>query len=274
MCNVLEVSRSGYYKWKDRPESDRERQHKEWTEQVKEVYDQSRELYGSPKVASKLRQQGVDISERTVTRIMKEQQWRSRTVKKYKATTNSKHSLPVQDNVLNQDFTASKPNEKWVTDITYIATGEGWLYLASVMDLYSRKIVGWHMSDRMTKELVLQALKQAHGRQQPGSKVLHHSDRGSQYASHDYQKQLQIYSMIGSMSRKGNCYDNACIESFHSIIKKELIYLNTYETRSEAEKSIFEYIEVFYNNERIHSSIQYCTPTDFERQYYFNTINR
>lgn len=272
MCNVLEVSRSGYYKWKNRPESNRERRHKEWTDQVKEVYDQSRKLYGSPKVTSKLHQQGVDISQRTVTRIMQKQQWRSRTVKKYKATTNSKHHLPVQDNVLNQNFTASKPNEKWVTDITYVATEEGWLYLASVMDLYSRKIVGWHMSDRMTKELVLQALKQAHGRQQPGGEVLHHSDRGSQYASHDYQKQLRVYSMIGSMSRKGNCYDNACIESFHSIIKKELIYLNKYETRAEAEKSIFEYIEVFYNNERIHSSIMYCTPTDFE-QSYFNAVN-
>lgn len=256
----MNVSRSGYYKWRDRPESERERQHKEWTEQVKEVFDDSRQLYGSPKVTQKLNQQGVSISERTVTRIMKKQEWRSRTVKKYKATTNSKHSLPVQDNVLNQDFTASKPNEKWVTDITYVATGEGWLYLASVMDLYSRKIVGWHMSDRMTKELVLQALRQAYGRQQPDGEVLHHSDRGSQYASHDYQKQLQVYSMTGSMSRKGNCYDNACIESFHSIIKKELIYLNKFETRAEAEKSIFEYIEVFYNNERIHSTIGYCTP--------------
>lgn len=269
----MNVSRSGYYKWRDRPESERERQHKEWTEQVKEVFDDSRQLYGSPKVTQKLNQQGVSISERTVTRIMKKQEWRSRTVKKYKATTNSKHSLPVQDNVLNQDFTASKPNEKWVTDITYVATGEGWLYLASVMDLYSRKIVGWHMSDRMTKELVLQALRQAYGRQQPDGEVLHHSDRGSQYASHDYQKQLQVYSMTGSMSRKGNCYDNACIESFHSIIKKELIYLNKFETRAEAEKSIFEYIEVFYNNERIHSTIGYCTPSDFERQHYFNAVN-
>jgi putative transposase len=268
------VSRSGYYKWKDRPESERECQHKEWTDQVKEVFDESRKLYGSPKVTHKLNQQGIDISERTVTRIMKEQQWRSRTVKKYKATTNSKHDLPVHENVLNQEFTASKPNEKWVTDITYIPTMEGWLYLASVMDLYSRKIVGWHMSDRMTKGLVLQALKQAHGRQQPDTAVLHHSDRGSQYASHDYQKQLQTYSMIGSMSRKGNCYDNACIESFHSLIKKELIYLNKYQTREEAQKSIFEYIEVFYNNERIHSSIQYFTPADFERKYYVNAVQQ
>ena len=271
---MLNVSRSGYYKWKDRPESNRARQHREWTDQVKEVFDESRQLYGSPKVAVKLQQQGVDISARTVTRIMKEQQWRSRTVKKYKATTNSKHNLPVQKNVLDQDFTASKPNEKWVTDITYVATEEGWLYLASVMDLYARKIVGWHTSDRMTKELVLQALRQAHGRQQPENEVLHHSDRGSQYASHEYQKQLKVYSMIGSMSRKGNCYDNACIESFHSIIKKELIYLNKYATREEADRSIFEYIEVFYNHKRIHSSIGYCTPAEFERQYYFNTLNK
>lgn len=274
MCNVLEVSRSGYYKWRDRPESAQDVQHKEWTAQVKEVYEKSRKLYGSPKITQKMHQQGTSISERTVTRIMKEQQWRSKTVKKYKATTNSKHNLPVQENVLNREFTASKPNEKWVTDITYVATAEGWLYLASVMDLYSRKIVGWHMSDRMTKELVLKALKQAHGRQQPGTAVLHHSDRGSQYASHDYQKQLQNYSMTGSMSRKGNCYDNACIESFHSLIKKELIYLNKYETREEAQKSIFEYIEVFYNNERIHSSIGYQTPSDFEWSYYVNALQR
>jgi putative transposase len=198
---------------------------------------------------------------------MKENGLRSRTVKKYKATTNSKHNLPVQENVLDRAFTASKPNEKWATDITYIPTSEGWLYLACVLDLFSRKIIGWHMSDRMTKELVMQALKQAYGRQQPGGPVLHHSDRGSQYASHDYQDLLKEYEMIGSMSRKGNCYDNACIESFHSLIKKELIYLNKYKTREEAKKSIFEYIEIFYNNQRIHSSIGYKTPVEFERMY-------
>lgn len=264
----MEVSRSGYYKWLGRPESDRERQRKEWTEQVKEVYNENRQLYGSPKITERLHQKGIKVSRRTVTRIMKENGIRSKTVKKYKATTNSKHALPVQENVMNQEFTASKPNEKWVTDITYVSTEEGWLYLASVMDLYSRKIVGWHMSERMTKELVLQALRQAHGRQQPGLGLLHHSDRGSQYASHDYQKQLQTYEMIGSMSRKGNCYDNACIESFHSVLKKELIYLNKYRTREEAKKSIFEYIEVFYNNQRIHSTIDYHTPSEYERMYF------
>jgi putative transposase len=268
MCLVLQVSRSGYYKWLERPESERKRQHKEWTDQIKEVFERSRQLYGSPKVTKQLNKNGVSISERTVSRIMNEIGIRSRTVKKYKATTNSKHSLPVQDNVLNREFTASRPNEKWVTDITYVSTGEGWLYLASVMDLFSRKIVGWHMSDRMTKELVLQALKQAYGRQKPDKGLLHHSDRGSQYASLDYQQQLEIYHMVGSMSRKGNCYDNACIESFHSVLKKELIYLNTYETREQAKQSIFEYIEVFYNNQRIHSSIGYETPSETERMYF------
>ncbi|WP_311764951.1 IS3 family transposase [Paenibacillus agricola] len=164
MCRIMEVSRSGYYKWLRCPESNRERPHKEWTGQVKEVYDRSRQIYGSPKVTLQLNKNGVSISERTVTRIMKANGIRSKTVRKYKATTNSKHSLPVQENVLNREFTASKPNEKWVTDTTYVPTSEGWLYLASVMDLFSRKIVGWHMSERMTKELVLQALKQAYGR--------------------------------------------------------------------------------------------------------------
>uniref|UniRef100_UPI0004702C71 IS3 family transposase n=1 Tax=Paenibacillus zanthoxyli TaxID=369399 RepID=UPI0004702C71 len=145
---------------------------------------------------------------------------------------------------------------------------EGWLYLASVMDLYSRKIVGWQMGERMTKELVIGALQQAYGRQHPAPGLLHHSDRGSQYASLDYQKQLRAYEMTGSMSRKGNCYDNACIESFHSVLKKELIYLNRYETREEAKKSIFEYIELFYNNQRIHSSIDYYTPTEYEQLYH------
>jgi hypothetical protein len=195
---------------------------------------------------------------------MKQEGIRSRTVRKYKQTTNSKHSMPVHENLLGQDFSADAPNQKWVTDITYIPTREGWLYLASVMDLYSRKIVGWHMGERMTKELAMNALRQAYWRRQPGSDLIHHSDRGSQYASHAYQELMTTYQMRGSMSRKGDCYDNACIESFHGIIKKELIYLNDYRTRDEAMTSIFEYIEVFYNQQRIHSSLGYLTPCHFE----------
>lgn len=267
LCIVLKVSRSGYYKWRCRPESEREKHHREMTEHVRKAYEESRRLYGSPKLTRQLNRQGIQISERTVGRIMKKQGLRSRTVKKYKATTNSKHALPVQDNVLGREFQATKPGEKWVTDITYVWTVEGWLYLASVMDLYSRRIVGWQMGERMTKELVIGALQQAYGRARPDPGLLHHSDRGSQYASHDYQKQLLTYEMIGSMSRKGNCYDNACIESFHSVLKKELIYLNHYETREQAKQSIFEYIEFFYNTRRIHSSIDYHTPMEYELLY-------
>jgi transposase InsO family protein len=261
----MKISRSGYYKWLNRPESKRSQQRKRWTEQIQKVFDKSKQRYGSPKITKKLQQDGVQISARTVSRIMKHAGIRSRTVRKFKATTNSNHTMPVHENVLSQNFTATAPNQKWVTDITYIPTREGWLYLASVMDLYSRKIVGWHMAERMTKDLVMNALRQAYRRRQPNSGLIHHSDRGSQYASHDYQELMIIYRMRGSMSRRGNCYDNACIESFHGILKKELIYLNDYQTRDEAQSSIFEYIEVFYNQQRIHSSLNYLSPSQFEQ---------
>nr|WP_232515635.1 IS3 family transposase [Aeribacillus pallidus] len=267
MCEVLKVSRSGYYKWRDRPKSARQERREELTQEVRRVYIESRQLYGSPKVTKKLNHEGIKVSQKTVSRIMNEEGMKSRTVKKHKATTNSKHNHPVHENVLNQHFTVTKPNEVWVADITYIPTDEGWLYLASMMDLYSRKIVGWHIDCSMKKELVLSALKQAYQRQQPQGSILHHSDRGSQYASNDYQAKLMEYGMKCSMSRKGNCYDNACIESFHGIIKKELIYQTRYKTREEAKKSIFEYIEIFYNNKRIHSATEYFSPSEYERMY-------
>ena len=171
------------------------------------------------------------MAQKTVANIMRENGLRSRTVRKYKATTYSNHDYPVQENVLNQTFVAERPNEVYMADITYIPTDEGWVYLASLEDLYSRKIVGWSAGARMTKELCIKALERAWERQRPAGSVLHHSDRGSQYASHDYQEKLQEYGMVGSMSRKGNCFDNACIESFHSIIKRELVYLEKFKTR-------------------------------------------
>lgn len=268
MCKVLEVSRSDYYAWCERPPSNRSKKRDELVKQIRKTHKESRELYGSPKITRMLRNQGIIVSERTVSRLMTQHQIRSRTVRKYKATTNSKHQLPVHDNVLNRQFTATKPNEKWVTDITYVQTGEGWLYLASVMDLYSRRIVGWKASDRMTKELVLEALANAVQVSKPTPGLLHHSDRGSQYASLDYQAELEKLEMIGSMSRKGNCYDNACIESFHGILKRELIYLNRFKTRAEALHALFEYIEVFYNRKRIHSTIGYLSPIEYERKFY------
>jgi putative transposase len=267
MCTVFQVSRSGYYEWTRRKESERSIRRKTLEPRIRRIFLDSRRLYGSKKVWEALKKLGIHVSEKTVVRIMKELGLKSRTVKKYKATTNSKHNLPVYDNVLNQEFVAKAPNEVWMADITYIHTDEGWLYLASIMDLYSRKIVGFQMSDRMTKSLVLDALDQAYHRQRPTGEVLHHSDRGSQYASLDYQKRLKTYKMKGSMSRKGNCYDNACIESFHSVLKKELIYLEHYKTRAAAKKQIFEYLTCFYNGKRIHSSIGYFTPNQYERMY-------
>jgi len=267
MCNVLGVSKSGYYKWLKRPKSERQKRHEKLTQDVLQTHLEFNQRYGSVKIAKTLNKRGIRVSQRTVSRIMTSNNWKSCTVKKYKATTNSKHQHPVSENILNRRFKACKPNQLWVTDITYIPTNEGWLYLASVMDLYSRKIVGWAMDKTMTKELVMAALKMAYKRQNPGKGVIHHSDRGVQYASTDYQQLLKEYHMIGSMSRKGNCYDNACIESFHGILKRELVYQTKFETREEAKKALFEYIECFYNAKRIHSTLQYHTPNEFERMY-------
>ncbi|WP_273545658.1 IS3 family transposase [Paenibacillus caui] len=267
MCEAFEVSRSGYYKWTKRKTSKREKRRKKLERRIRRIFLDSRRLYGSPKITKVLHKQGVRVSDKTVARIMKELGLRSRTVKKYKATTNSKHNLPVHENVLNRQFQVAAPNTFWVADITYVPTDEGWVYLASIMDLYSRKIVGFHMDERMTKELVLKALDRAYSQQRPRGEVLHHSDRGSQYASHDYQARLKRYKMKGSMSRKGNCYDNACIESFHSVLKKELVYLEKFRTREQAKKRIFEYITCFYNGKRIHSSIGHFTPNEYERMY-------
>ena len=269
MCQVFDVSRSGYYAWvKGRDKQTERQKRREALEQhIRRAFLDSRGLYGSPKITKVLNGQGVHVTEKTVARIMKELGLKSRTVKKYKATTNSNHQLPVQENVLNQQFTAEAPNQVWTADITYVPTDEGWLYLASILDVCTRKIVGFHMDERMTKELVIQALDQAYSLQRPRGEVLHHSDRGSQYASHDYQTRLRKYGMTGSMSRKGNCYDNACIESFHSVLKKELIYLEKFQTREQAKKRIFEYITCFYNGKRIHSAIGYMTPNQCERMY-------
>jgi putative transposase len=267
MCKVLGVSKSGYFKSLNQPKSNRQKQHEELSQKILQTHLEFKQRYGSVKITKTLNKRGVKVSGRTVSRIMTKNKWKSCTVKKYKATTNSKHQHPVSENVLDRQFKASKPNQFWVTDITYIPTNEGWLYLASVMDLYSRKIVGWAMDKTMTKELVISALKMAYKRQKPGKGVIHHSDRGVQYASTEYQKLLKKYKMIGSMSRKGNCYDNACIESFHGILKRELVYQTKYKTREEAKKSLFEYIEFFYNSKRIHSTLGYFTPNEFERMY-------
>ncbi len=268
MCQVLGVSKSGYYAWRNRSKSKQKIRKEKLTAEIKKAHMESGKIYGSPKITQQLNRKGILVSQKTVTRIMKENSIRSKTVKKYKATTNSKHKLPVFPNLLNQQFNVSRPGEAWVADITYVWTKEGWLYLASIMDLYSRRILGWNMSERMTKELVITALKRALAAQPPTLGIIHHSDRGSQYASKDYQTILRENGMFTSMSRKGNCYDNACIESFHGVIKKELIFHHNYKTREEAKRSIFEYIASFYNYKRIHWANNYMSPIAYEKMYY------
>jgi transposase InsO family protein len=269
MCTVLQVSRSGYYKWIKWKPSLREKRRKWLKGRIQYHFFRSKKRAGSPTITEILRDEdGCSVSAKTVSLLMKEMGLKSITVRKYKATTNSNHSMPVHDNILNQAFNVLAPNKVWVADITYIGTGEGWLYLASVMDLFSRKIVGWAMGPRMTRELVIDALELAYKRRKPEPGLLHHSDRGSQYACRDYQDRLHVYGMIGSMSRKGNCYDNACIESFHSTLKKELVYQMKFKTRKHAIDEIYKYIEFYYNRGRRHSTLGYKTPHRFEQLYY------
>jgi putative transposase len=264
----MQVSRSGYYKWLNRKPSEQEKRRKKLKKRILHHFNAFKQRYGSPKIAAKLREEGWVVATKTVSRRMKEMGLRSRTVKKYIATTNSKHNQPVYENVLNRQFKVLAPNQVWVSDITYIATKQGWVYLASVMDLFSRKIVGWAVSDRLTKELALEAFDKACERRNPPGGLIHHSDRGSQYASNEYRQRIEDKKMIGSMSRKGNCYDNACIESFHSVIKKELVYQTRFNTRQQAYDALYEYIELEYNRMRIHSSIEYMTPHQCEKRYY------
>jgi len=264
MCQVLKVSLSGFYAWVKRPQSQRDKANQALIERIKEAHGKSRRVYGSPRITGELRKQGVQCGKNRVARLMRQEGIRSKVAKKFKATTNSRHNLPVADNLLQQDFHATEPNQVWVGDITYIWTAEGWLYLAVLLDLFSRQVVGWAMDRRMKKELVIDALKQAICRRQPPTGLILHSDRGSQYASAAYQQLLRDNGFICSMSKKGDCYDNACAESFFHTLKTEHVYFEKYLTRFAARNSIFEYIEVFYNRQRIHSYLGNCSPVEFE----------
>ncbi|MEF3302001.1 IS3 family transposase [Paenibacillus sp. GYB003] len=266
MCEVLEVSRSGYYKWRATKPSPQKVRKAKVQERIRFHFYDSEKRYGSPKITHMLKLEGLHVSERTVSKYMKEMNLRSCVARKFRATTtDSKHDLPIAPNVLNQEFTVPEPNRVWVADITYIPCREGRLYLASIMDLCTREIVGWGLGlgDRMTAELVLQALEDAYKAKKPKKGLIHHSDRGSQYASADYRSKLESYNMTASMSRKGNCYDNACIESFHSILKKELIYCKKMKTKEQAYEEMYRYIEFFYNRKRIHSALGYMSPVRF-----------
>jgi putative transposase len=254
----MEVSLSGYYAWLTRPESKRNQENKQIIKEIKEVDKQCRHSYGSPRIYRELKAKGISCSENKVARLMQKNGIAA------KGKENLWSLQPVAKNKLNQEFSASRPNEKWVTDITYIWTKEGWLYLAVVLDLFSRKVVGWSMDETMEKDLVINALNMALRSRQPEKGLLHHSDRGSQYASSDYQKLLMDQQITCSMSRKGNCYDNAVVESFFSTLKQELVFHQQYQSRQHAKQDIFEYIEVWYNRRRRHSSLGYVSPEEFE----------
>jgi putative transposase len=265
VCEVLDVSRSGYYDWKDRPRNSQSKRREELAVKIREIYEESRGAYGSPRVFEALKALGENVSENTVAGIMQEREIRAKTKKKYvPRTTDSQHQQPIARNILDRQFKAGLPNQKWAADITYVPTGQGWLYMAGVIDLCTRKIVGWSMAEHMRSDLVEDALKMAIARQQPGDGLLHHSDRGSQYAGDDYQHLLQTHNMICSMSGKGDCWDNAMMESFWATLKTELVNHESYATRDQARQSIFEYVEIFYNRKRLHSSLGYQSPEAFE----------
>lgn len=264
MCRLLRVSVSGYYAWMSRAPSLRDEANMKLTRKIKMIFDDEKSRAGAPRIARRLKAEGELVSRHRVARIMRLNGWRARAAKKFKATTNSNHRLPVAPNLLNQYFSARKPNEKWVSDITYVWTDEGWLYLAVVMDLYSRMVVGWAISERMTSKLVIDALQMALWRRKPPRGLIVHSDRGSQYCSHTYQALFVTHGLVCSMSKRGDCFDNAAMESWNHSFKVEAIHGEKLTTRALTKNVVFEYIEIYYNRKRLHSTIGYESPEAFE----------
>ncbi len=268
MCHVLEVSTSGYYKWLAKQESgptETEKRRKELKQKIRQFFHESFGTYGAERLHKDLLDAGYRVSERTVGRYMQQMGLKAIPDNPYTVTTDSNHNYPIYEDLLEQDFEVEKTNQVWVTDITYIWTTDGWLYLAIVLDLYARKVVGWHAADHMRKNLVLNALAMAVASRQPDEGLIVHSDRGSQYASHDYREKLADIEALGSMSRKGNPFDNACAETFFATIKKELIYRRVFMNRKETIKVVNWYISSFYNENRRHSKNGYLSPNQFER---------
>jgi transposase InsO family protein len=263
MCRCLAVSRAGYYAWLGRPESERVRRDRELLPAIRKAHHDGRRNYGSPRVHRELRFTGIAVGRHRVARLMRANGIRGCRKRRFVATTNSNHDLPVAPNLLARKFTQNKPNVAWAADITYIATAEGWLYLAVLLDLYSRRIVGWAMDSRIDRHLAVSALQMALANR-PAVAVLHHSDRGVQYASEDYRAALTAAGMRQSMSRTGDCWDNAVAESFFGTLKTELVDGTVYPTRDAAKTAVFEWIEVFYNRRRRHSSLGYLAPVEYE----------
>lgn len=265
LCRVLQVSRSGYYAWRVRKPSARDLEDERLRPKVVEAFKTGRGTYGSPRVRDELVDQGFEIGRKRVARLMREMGLQGVSPRKFRVTTNSDHDHPIAENVLDRNFEASGPNEKWATDITYIWTAEGWLYLAVVMDLYSRRIVGWSTADHLETGLCLDALQRALSHRTDVEGLIHHSDRGVQYASDRYREALEAQRIECSMSRRANCWDNAVAESFFGTLKTELIYRRPWLTRQEARNAIGEYIEIFYNRIRRHTTIGGMSPAKFEK---------
>jgi putative transposase len=264
-CAVLGVSASGYYAWKNREASSRQRRDLVLLAHIRSEYATSNETYGSPRMHAELKENGLAVGLHRVARLMSENGMKARQKTRWKKTTDSDHGGPVAINVLAQDFTAKAPDQKWGVDISYVWTAEGWLYLAIVLDLFSRRIVGWSMSDRMKRGLAMDALKRAITVRKPAAGLIHHSDRGSQYCSADYRGLVRAAGFVASMSGRGNCYDNAMVESVFKTIKSELVWRMSFTSRDQARRAIGHYIEGFYNPRRRHSSLGYVSPATFER---------
>jgi putative transposase len=268
LCRILAVSRAGFYAAQARPPAAHTRRDQQLAVEIAAIHAETRQRYGSPRVHAELRARGQAVSRKRVARLMRHRGLAARRPRRYRVTTDSRHPFPIAANVLARQFTAPAPDAVWVSDITYIPTGEGWLYLAVILDLYSRGIVGWAMNERLTRQLTLDALGMALARRRPTQGLLHHSDRGSQYASGDYQTALGRQRILGSMSRRGDCWDNAVAESFFATLKVELVHDALWPTRAAARGAVFEYIEVFYNRQRRHSSLGFLSPLAFERQWH------
>jgi transposase InsO family protein len=268
MCQVYGVSPSGFYAWCQRSKSQRAQEDEMLLEEITRIFKESRQTYGSPRMLKELNKRGYSCGINRIARIMRENDIVPITKKKFKKTTNSDHKRPVAENLVKQQFSAESPDALWTGDITYIRTVQGWLYLAVVLDVYSRKIVGWSMNKRMTDQLVIDAFMAAWWRRKPITKgLIFHSDRGSQYCSKRFRKILKERGCLQSMSATGCCYDNAITETFFHTLKTELVFHEQYQTRNHARRSIFDYIENFYNGKRIHSAIGYASPNEFEKQY-------
>lgn len=272
LCRYLKVSESGYYAWQSRKPSKRAQEEARLAVEIKAIHKRTRGVCGAGKIQKELAEGGVSVGICRIKRIKREHGLYCKQTKKYKATTDSYHNLPVAENMLNQQFKAEAPNKIWVTDITYIPTEEGWLYLAGHKDIWNGEIAGYAMGERISKNLVSESLFRAVSAKRPAKGLIHHSDRGSQYCAHDYRRLLEQFGMTASMSRKGNCYDNASMESFWGTLKQELVHHRKYRTRQEAMQEISEYIEVFYNRQRRQTKLGYLSPVAYEKKFYQTRI--